>query len=161
MHTDPIGAILISIYIIYSWFCTGMEQLDFLVGRSADPEFLVRRRTLPSPSTSTLTLTLNPLTKVHRKLEGVLVRTSLCQAATWMAEFGARAPGPLEWLCRVTRLLWLSDKRSTRVGDLTYLPPSTAVRMSISELLRCARTPRAACVPCRLAHAWPPPLELS
>jgi len=37
---DPIGAILISIYIIYSWFCTGMEQLDFLVGRSADPEFL-------------------------------------------------------------------------------------------------------------------------
>lgn len=37
---DPIGAILISVYIIYSWFCTGMEQLDFLVGRSAEPEFL-------------------------------------------------------------------------------------------------------------------------
>jgi len=74
--------------------------------------------------------------KASRQIEGVLVRTSLCQAATWMAEFGARAPGPFEWLCRVTRLLWLSDRRSTTVGDLTYLPPSTAVRMSITPPLR-------------------------
>jgi len=63
---------------------------------------------------------------------GVVMRTSLCQAATWMASLGARAPSPLDWLCRVTRLLWLSDRRSTTVCDLTYLPPSVAVRMSIT-----------------------------
>ena len=67
---------------------------------------------------------------------GVVVRASLCQAASWMGEFGARAPGRLEWLSRVTRLLWWSDGRSTRVGDLTYLPPSTAVRMSITPPMR-------------------------
>lgn len=65
-------------------------------------------------------------------LAGIVVRTSLCQAATWMAEFGARAPGRFEWFKRVTRLLWLSDCRSSTVGDLTYLPPSVAVRMSIT-----------------------------
>jgi len=37
---DPVGAVAISVYIIHSWLCTGMEQLEFLVGRSADPEFL-------------------------------------------------------------------------------------------------------------------------
>ena len=62
IHADPIGAILISIYIIYSWFCTGMEQLDFLVGRSADPEFLVRPSPLtPHPHPSPLTLTRDPM----------------------------------------------------------------------------------------------------
>ena len=63
---------------------------------------------------------------------GAVVHTSLVQAAMWMAQFGARAPGRLEWLQRVTRLLWFSDQRSTRVGDLTYLPPGSAVRMSIT-----------------------------
>lgn len=37
---DPGGAVLISIYIIYSWARTGMEQLDLVIGRSADPDFL-------------------------------------------------------------------------------------------------------------------------
>ena len=37
---DPVGAILISIYIIYSWARTGMEQMDLVIGRSADPDFL-------------------------------------------------------------------------------------------------------------------------
>ena len=37
---DPIGAILISVYIIYSWVQTGMEQLDLILGRSADADFL-------------------------------------------------------------------------------------------------------------------------
>jgi Co/Zn/Cd efflux system component len=37
---DPIGAIVISLYIIYSWACTGMEQLDLVVGKSADADFL-------------------------------------------------------------------------------------------------------------------------
>jgi len=63
---------------------------------------------------------------------GIVVHTSLCQAATWMATLGARAPGPLDWLRRVTRLLWLSDQRSITVADHTYLPPSVAVRMSIT-----------------------------
>ena len=63
---------------------------------------------------------------------GVMVHTSLVQAATWMASLGARPPTGLEWLMRVTRLLWRSDRRSQTVSDLTYLPPSTAVRMSIT-----------------------------
>jgi len=37
---DPGGAILISIYIIYSWARTGMEQMDLVIGRAADPDFL-------------------------------------------------------------------------------------------------------------------------
>jgi cation diffusion facilitator family transporter len=37
---DPVGAILISVYIIWSWVATGMEQLDLIVGRTADPAFL-------------------------------------------------------------------------------------------------------------------------
>ena len=61
-----------------------------------------------------------------------MVHASLVQAATWMAGFGARAPGPFEWLKRVTRLLWFSDSRSTHVADLTYLPPGAACRMSIT-----------------------------
>ena len=63
---------------------------------------------------------------------GVVAHTSLCQAAMWMAKLGARAPTRLEWLSRVTRLLWWSDRRSQTVSDLTYIPPSAAVRMSIT-----------------------------
>ena len=37
---DPCGAILISVYIIYSWALTGMEQLDLVIGKVADPDFL-------------------------------------------------------------------------------------------------------------------------
>lgn len=37
---DPCGAVLISIYIIYSWAMTGMEQLDLVIGKVADPDFL-------------------------------------------------------------------------------------------------------------------------
>jgi cation diffusion facilitator family transporter len=37
---DPIGAILIAVYIIWAWVCTGMEQVDLIVGRAADPEFI-------------------------------------------------------------------------------------------------------------------------
>ena len=59
--------------------------------------------------------------KAGEALGGVVVRTSLCQAATWMAEFGAAPPGRLEWMQRVSRLLWLSDARSTTVGDITHL----------------------------------------
>ena len=67
-----------------------------------------------------------------RPLQGVLVRTSLCQAATWMSQFGAKAPSALDFFCRVTRLLWLSDRRSQTVDDHSYLPPRECVRMSIT-----------------------------
>lgn len=37
---DPIGAILISIYIIYSWYMTGKEQIEHLTGKSAPEDFI-------------------------------------------------------------------------------------------------------------------------
>jgi len=37
---DPVGGILISIYIIRSWCMTAIEQVDMLVGKEAHPEFL-------------------------------------------------------------------------------------------------------------------------
>jgi cation diffusion facilitator family transporter len=37
---DPVGGILISIYIIRSWCMTAVEQVDMLVGKEAHPDFL-------------------------------------------------------------------------------------------------------------------------
>ena len=37
---DPLGAIVISLYIIYSWYMTGKEQIEHLTGRSAPAEFI-------------------------------------------------------------------------------------------------------------------------
>jgi len=37
---DPIGAVLISVYIIYSWYETGKEQIEQLTGKSAPDEFI-------------------------------------------------------------------------------------------------------------------------
>lgn len=37
---DPFGAILISIYIIYSWYNTGKEQIEHLTGKVAPEEFI-------------------------------------------------------------------------------------------------------------------------
>ena len=37
---DPIGAIIISIYIIWSWYHTGKEQIEQLTGRSAPEELI-------------------------------------------------------------------------------------------------------------------------
>lgn len=39
---DPAGAITLSCYIFYTWVNTGREQLQYMVGRSAPPEFLNR-----------------------------------------------------------------------------------------------------------------------
>jgi len=41
---DPVGGILISIYIIRSWCMTALEQVNALVGKAADPEFLKKVR---------------------------------------------------------------------------------------------------------------------
>jgi cation diffusion facilitator family transporter len=37
---DPIGAIVISLYIIYSWYHTGKEQIEQLTGKSAPTELI-------------------------------------------------------------------------------------------------------------------------
>ena len=49
-----------------------------------------------------------------RKWGGEVVHASLCQTATWMALLGARLPGFFEYVVRVTRLLWRSDRRDDR-----------------------------------------------
>jgi len=67
---------------------------------------------------------------------GTEVQVSLCQAATWMGLFGAKCPGPFEWLKCVTRLMWFSDRRSTTVGDISYLPPDQTVQMSVTPPFR-------------------------
>ncbi len=43
---DPIGAIAISVYIIYSWFSTGREQIEQLTGRAAPEEFVSELKSL-------------------------------------------------------------------------------------------------------------------
>lgn len=37
---DPVGAILISLYIINSWYVTGREQIEQLTGKAAPQEFI-------------------------------------------------------------------------------------------------------------------------
>jgi len=37
---DPSGAIIISVYIIYSWYVTGREQIEHLTGKAAPEEFI-------------------------------------------------------------------------------------------------------------------------
>jgi divalent metal cation (Fe/Co/Zn/Cd) transporter len=39
-YLDPVGAVLISLYIIYSWYQTGREQIEHLTGRSAPADFI-------------------------------------------------------------------------------------------------------------------------
>lgn len=43
---DPIGAILMSIYICVNWGSIALEQIDHIVGRAADPDFLASVREL-------------------------------------------------------------------------------------------------------------------
>ena len=37
---DPIGAIFLSCYIIFSWYATGKEQIEQLTGKAAPREFI-------------------------------------------------------------------------------------------------------------------------
>jgi divalent metal cation (Fe/Co/Zn/Cd) transporter len=39
---DPIGGIIVGVIILRSWIRTGREQISYLVGRSASPEFLAK-----------------------------------------------------------------------------------------------------------------------
>ncbi|XP_070580329.1 uncharacterized protein [Ptychodera flava] len=40
LYADPLGAILMSIYIFYNWYQTGAVQIKKLAGKTAPPEFL-------------------------------------------------------------------------------------------------------------------------
>ncbi|VDD94772.1 unnamed protein product [Enterobius vermicularis] len=42
IYLDPIGAILVSLYIAITWFMTGKEHLTMLSGKSAAPDFINR-----------------------------------------------------------------------------------------------------------------------
>lgn len=41
-YIDPLGAILVSLYIAGTWFVTGYDQIVRLSGRSAEPAFVNR-----------------------------------------------------------------------------------------------------------------------
>jgi len=45
---DPLGALFISLYIIYSWYETGKEQIEQLTGKCAPDEFIEELRELAS-----------------------------------------------------------------------------------------------------------------
>lgn len=45
---DPVGAIVISLYIIYSWYTTGREQIEQLTGKVAPEEFIEELREIAS-----------------------------------------------------------------------------------------------------------------
>lgn len=53
---DPVGAILISIYIIYSWYETGKEQIEQLTGKCAPDEFIDELYDLASNFDSRMTV---------------------------------------------------------------------------------------------------------
>ncbi|XP_025082760.1 metal tolerance protein 11-like isoform X2 [Pomacea canaliculata] len=40
IYADPVGAILIGLYIIFNWWKTGSEQIKVLTGHTARPDFL-------------------------------------------------------------------------------------------------------------------------
>jgi len=42
VYLDPIGAVMVSIYIAITWFFTGKEHLAMLSGKSAEPNFINR-----------------------------------------------------------------------------------------------------------------------
>lgn len=54
--SDPIGAIVISLYIIVSWTRTGLEQVQMIVGRTADAPFLDVVREMAETHDPTATL---------------------------------------------------------------------------------------------------------
>ena len=67
-------------------------------------------------------LTERQLAAERGELAPMRVRASLCQAATWMAQFGARLPTFRDYAKRITRLLFKLDGRMRVDGNLKYLP---------------------------------------
>ncbi|KAG8459700.1 hypothetical protein KFE25_003152 [Diacronema lutheri] len=69
-------------------------------------------------------------------IRGVHVRVSLCGTATWMSQYGAKCPGPAEYLRRITRLLFGCSDRPIRAGNMAFLP--SPIRMSATPPARIA-----------------------
>lgn len=53
---DPVGALVLSLYILASWWGTAREQIDFLVGRAASPEIIAEMRELAAKHHQDMTL---------------------------------------------------------------------------------------------------------
>lgn len=64
-YLDPIGAIVISFYIIYSWYMTGSEQVDQLVGISAPDEFIDEIREIATNFDASRRFEVNVLRAYH------------------------------------------------------------------------------------------------
>ncbi|KAH8074665.1 alpha-methylacyl-CoA racemase [Aureococcus anophagefferens] len=73
-------------------------------------------------------LTERQLAAERGELAPMRVRASLCQAATWMAQFGARLPTFRDYAKRITRLLFKLDGRMRVDGNLKYLPLALTMR---------------------------------
>lgn len=71
-----------------------------------------------------------------RPFGGLSVYASLCQTATWMMRLGAGCPSLINYIYRVTRLLWFGDRHAVSIGDLRYVPLQAAVTMSITPAMR-------------------------
>lgn len=71
-----------------------------------------------------LALTDRQSNALKGKTTGHLVHVSLCQAATWMAQFSASMPERADYVSRITRLIWRLDHRMVTDGNVKYLPPA-------------------------------------
>lgn len=60
---DPFAGVAISIYIIYTWIITGYEQIEMIVGKSADSDFFQRVQEIASDHNPNVTL--DQLTAYH------------------------------------------------------------------------------------------------
>merc|ERR1719265_490601 len=60
--SDPLTGVLISLYIIYTWLRTGFEQVEMIVGKKADTEFLTKIQDLTEKSKD---MTLDSLRAYH------------------------------------------------------------------------------------------------
>jgi len=67
-----------------------------------------------------------------RRRRGSVVRASLCQTATWMAQFGSRLPSRLQHAARITRLLFGLGDRMVTAGGSRYLPAQGALSLSLT-----------------------------
>lgn len=74
-----------------------------------------------------LALTDRQLAAKKGTTTGYVVHASLCQAATWMAQFRAALPSRSDYLARITRLIWALDNRMIKDGNIKYLPPPLAM----------------------------------
>lgn len=83
-----------------------------------------------------LALTDRQLNAQQGRSTGHVVHTSLCQAAMWMSQFGARMPTRADYIGRITRLIWGVDDRMIRDGNIRYLPPAISMSRTPPDRVR-------------------------